>query len=147
MDMDPGADIVVVRAFLYPIEAHLALSAIVAAGIEARLADEHIISMDWTYATAVGWVKVRVRATDLAAATEVLDEKAVVVRDGDEGAAVPNLDVVEPCDNCGATAVVSEVRGIRAFWWTFLIVGVPLWWTRRRWRCRNCGHLGIPSGA
>jgi hypothetical protein len=52
MDMDPGADLVVVRAFLYPIQAHLALSAIDAAGIEARLADEHIISMDWTYATA-----------------------------------------------------------------------------------------------
>jgi hypothetical protein len=80
-DRSAADHLVVVRTFYYPAEAHLALSALAAAGIEARLADEHIISMQWMYAPIIGGIKLLVRAEDAAAASDILDTQALEVGD------------------------------------------------------------------
>lgn len=49
--------LVVAAAFTNVHEAHLARSVLEAAGIEATIADEHLVSMTWTYSNAVGGVK------------------------------------------------------------------------------------------
>jgi hypothetical protein len=51
---------VVVSAFTSVHEAHLARSVLQAAGIEATVADEHLVSMYWLYSNAIGGVKVLV---------------------------------------------------------------------------------------
>jgi hypothetical protein len=85
---DPHA-FIVVRSFSQPYEAHLACSALEAAGIQARIADEHIVAADWLYSNAVGGVKVLVRSSDVEAARAVLETPASVVDDAD---ASPNGD-------------------------------------------------------
>ena len=53
-------------------EAQAACSALRAAGIEARLADENLIAVDWLYSQAVGSIKVLVPEEDLEQARGIL---------------------------------------------------------------------------
>lgn len=78
--MNAHSEVVVVRAFSAPHEAHLACSALRAAGIDATVADANIVAVNWLYSNAVGGVKVLVREEDLAAAREILDTRAAVDR-------------------------------------------------------------------
>jgi len=63
---------VVVSAFTSVHEAHLARSVLQAAGIEATVADEHLVSMYWLYSNAIGGVKVLVPEAQAQDAREVL---------------------------------------------------------------------------
>ncbi|KAA3628814.1 MAG: DUF2007 domain-containing protein [Proteobacteria bacterium] len=53
-------------------DAHIALGRLRAEGIEAYLADEHLVQTDWLYAIAVGGIKLRVDAADADRAREIL---------------------------------------------------------------------------
>ena len=61
-------------------EAQFAKSVLEAAGIEATLADEHVVSMTWTYSNAVGGVKLLVHEDRLDEAMSVLEQGAVILR-------------------------------------------------------------------
>jgi hypothetical protein len=63
---------VVVSAFTSVHEAHLARSVLQAAGIEATVADEHLVSMYWLYSNAIGGVKVLVPEAQAQEARDVL---------------------------------------------------------------------------
>lgn len=53
-------------------DAHIALGRLRAEGIEAHLADEHLVQTDWLYAIAVGGIKLQVAASDVDRARTVL---------------------------------------------------------------------------
>jgi hypothetical protein len=72
---------VMIGAFTTPIDAHLACSALKAAGIDARLSDNHLIEAQWMYSHAVGGVKVWVPEEDQTSALQLLDEAASVEPD------------------------------------------------------------------
>lgn len=55
-------------------QAHLARNALEAAGIQAAIADESLIGMDWLMSNAIGGVKVQVREEDAERAVAVLEE-------------------------------------------------------------------------
>lgn len=55
-------------------EAHLARHTLERAGIEAFVADEHVVGVNWLYANALGGVKLRVRARDAEEAIRILEE-------------------------------------------------------------------------
>ena len=52
--------------------AHIALGKLLAEGIDAMLADEHLVQTDWLYAIAVGGIKLQVKEHDAHRAAEVL---------------------------------------------------------------------------
>jgi len=54
-------------------DAHIAMGRLHAEGIDASLADEHLVQTDWLYAIAVGGIKVQVDERDAARAREILD--------------------------------------------------------------------------
>ena len=54
-------------------EAHIALGRLEAEGIDAWLADEHLVQTDWLYSIAVGGIKLQVNAEDVAQASAILD--------------------------------------------------------------------------
>src|ERR1700685_2488162 len=66
--------IVTVRQFLTVQEAVMAKSILDSAGIESILADENVISMNWLWSNALGGVKLQVRETDVAVASELLGQ-------------------------------------------------------------------------
>ncbi len=53
-------------------DAHIALGRLRAEGIDARLADEHLVQTDWLYAIAVGGIKLQVSENDAEHARAVL---------------------------------------------------------------------------
>lgn len=53
-------------------EAHIALGRLEAEGINAWLADEHLVQTDWLYSIAVGGIKLQVNSEDAARASAIL---------------------------------------------------------------------------
>ena len=67
-------DLIVVSSFWDPIKANLAQNYLVGAGVQARLADEQTVVMDWFLANAVHGIKLVVLRQDLEKAEFLLDE-------------------------------------------------------------------------
>jgi hypothetical protein len=134
--MNSGAALTVARTFTNVHEAHLAKSVLEAAGIDVELADEHVVSMNWTYSNAVGGVKALVPADRLDEAQAVLDTSAVL-----EDAPDSSQNVVEDgCPRCGSHECesIGPATGLLIFSWLF--IGVPIGWPVRRRVCRQCGE-------
>jgi hypothetical protein len=138
--MSDSSELVVARAYSLPHEAHLACSVLHAAGLEARVADEHIVTADWFLSNAVGGVKVMVRAEDLTTARELLDQAAVV---SNEDAPSQMLDTQgseeDACPRCGSRTWESVTYGKRLAALSMLVMPMllPVW---RRTRCGQCGY-------
>jgi hypothetical protein len=136
--MSETSELVVVRTFSHPLDAYVACSALQAAGLLVRVADDHIVAVDWLYSNAVGGVKLVVRAHDLETAHSVLGTVASLLDDAESGGTGSSDEDV--CPNCGSRASEVMTLGKRLAVWSWLIVGVPLFPVRRRTRCKDCGH-------
>ena len=63
-------------SFSQPMDAHLLRARLESCGIPAYLRDEHMITLDWLYANALGGVKVDVADEDYERAREILQSDA-----------------------------------------------------------------------
>ena len=54
-------------------EAHIAMGRLHVEGIDAWLADEHLVQTDWLYSIAVGGIKLKVEPDMLERARKILD--------------------------------------------------------------------------
>ncbi len=131
-------DLVTVRVFTNVPEAHVACTALLAAGLEASLRDEHLVSMQWLYSNAVGGVKLQVPAEQAEEARALLDTAAIVE------APTPATDDEEACQECHSRQSESVLWGRQPAFWSWLVLGVPLFPVRRLRRCRRCG-ASLPS--
>jgi hypothetical protein len=136
--VDSDTELQVVESYVFPHEAYLACTALESAGIQAVIADEHIVAMDWFLATAVGGIKIRVRTRDLAAAREFL---AAVT----EASRARRASEREPCPHCGSSNIDRVTTGGGLAFLSWLLVGAPLFPLRRRLHCHDCGYLGVPT--
>ena len=130
--------LVVAGAFTSVHEAYLAQSMLEAAGIEARVADDHTVSMNWTYSNALGGVKVLVpedRWQDarllLSSDAHDLVEPTSPDLSSDEGA--------DQCGRCGGHDWESRLPGRGVAIASWFLVGFPLGVPLRRRYCRQCG--------
>src|SRR5687767_2437343 len=125
--MIEGSSLIVVRAFSQLHEAHLACSALQAAGIEASLADDHIVAANWLYSNMVGGVKVLVAVDDVAAAQAVLALPAQNEPDAVDvgGGATTSVDAAT-CPRCGSHNVASVTSGRRLLFLSWLLLGFPV---------------------
>jgi predicted Zn-ribbon and HTH transcriptional regulator len=124
-----------VAAYGNPIEAHLTRCRLEAEGIEAFVADEHIVAVQWLYSAAVGGVKVRVRARDWEQARRVLLTTARRSR----SARFITDDLHAPrCPRCGSLEVQKRFAR-RLTFASAMLFGFPLPLLRRRARCKTCG--------
>jgi hypothetical protein len=120
--------LVVVGAFTSVHEAHLAWSVLQAAGIEARVADEHLVSMYWLYSNAIGGVKVLVPEAQAEEARHVLascieDVEAPLPSEPDHAVDAADRD---SCPRCGSPDVTSRPAGLRFAVLSWLTIGLPL---------------------
>lgn len=140
--------LVVVGAFTSVHQAELARSVLEAAGIETSLADEHIVSMHWMYSNAIGGVKVLVPQERLDEARTVLASRAEDVDPpliSDDGASGETAR--DTCLRCGASDFGSRLSfsAIAAVSW--LAIGVPLGFPKRRRYCRQCGASAVDDAS
>jgi Putative prokaryotic signal transducing protein len=140
---------VVAAAFTSVHEAHLARSVLEAAGIETTIADEHLVSMTWTYSNAVGGVKVLVPDDRLEEARSLLESNAITAvvsptadlgDEADDGGS-------DECQRCGSREFESRLPGKRFAILSWLVFGVPLGSPLRRRYCRKCGEPVSDRGA
>src|SRR6185437_8815829 len=97
--MDPSDPLITIASFALPVEAHLARTKLESEGIEAHVADENIVSINWLYSNAVGGVKLQVPESQADRARQILQ----AVRSA-SGQAV----LMMPCPKCQAPAVAVE---------------------------------------
>lgn len=136
---DPGSDVIVLQPLVtigqfrdLP-EALLARDSLIAAGIDADLADDNMVRMDWFISNAVGGVKLKVKPEDVALAQEILNQP-IPGNFEVEGIG----DYRQPhCPKCQSLDVNFQESSPAAYVTAYLKVPLPL--HRRAWRCRSCG--------
>jgi hypothetical protein len=67
--------LILIATFSHPFEAHLAKGKLESEGIEAFIADENIVGLNWLYSNLVGGVKLKVHEEDRERALKVLQAK------------------------------------------------------------------------
>jgi|SRR6516164_5572258 hypothetical protein len=114
----------------------LAKGSLESAGIEAFLADDNMIRMDWFISNLLGGIKLKVRTEDAELAAEILSSP------------VPQMFEVEgvgdyeqpTCPRCGSVEVTQEAgrdqRALAALW----VASVPLPLSSDLWKCEACGN-------
>ena len=68
----PSQDLVTVATFRNYVQAQFAQSRLLTSGMQAFLFDDNTIRINWFWATALGWVKLRVPTSDTVEALEIL---------------------------------------------------------------------------
>ena len=116
-------------------EAHLACSALEAAGIPVIIDNEHVVSMNWMFSNLVGGVKVLVESRHADQARDILTNTATDVQFPDGMAA----DSEDGCRQCGGTEFDSAPPSLGLSILTWLALGFPIAIPVRRRYCRNCG--------
>jgi predicted RNA-binding Zn-ribbon protein involved in translation (DUF1610 family) len=120
--------VVVLARYATVAQAELARSALDAAGIDAAIGDEELVTMNWLYSNAVGGVKLLVAEEDAERAAEVLSSEAdvesgghaaAVESDGESGGMAAAL---QKCPGCGGTEY-TRIPKLRLF----LFATILLW--------------------
>ena len=120
-----------------PPSAHIARALLEAHGIDAYLANEHYVAVQWLHAQAVGGVEVlvdREQAEQARALLEIPAEPPPFV----EPKPVES-ETEETCPACGVASIAPDRldHRVRALG---LWLGVPTAIGRYRFRCTTCGH-------
>lgn len=112
-----------VAFFSTPAEAHLALTRLLSADIDAVIRDEFTVSFYWLWSNAVGGVKIEVVEEDFAAAREIL-------------AMTPSAEGLIRCPHCGSHD--TKIRTLSVFGAVCIIFKLPIPMTRAIADCRQC---------
>ncbi|HQV51773.1 MAG: DUF2007 domain-containing protein [Flavobacteriales bacterium] len=132
-------DLVTIRFYDDPIEAHLARCILENAGIGAYVNDEHTISLNRLWGYALGGVKLKVSTSDRESAILLLSESE----------SLPYLDENEAemkCPRCGSADLTSGVsrprdwKSIGHLLVSFIFITYPLGF-QRGMSCGQCGHF------
>jgi hypothetical protein len=138
--MNQASALVVVRTFTNVADAHVARSALDAAGIPTHLADDYVIALDWLYSNAVGGVKLLVPSDRLDEASAVLETPPIAAPSFHDTFGEPQENLpADSCARCGGKDFEPLTRGRRWAALTWLVVGAPLVPVHRALRCRQCG--------
>lgn len=129
-------ELVTVRAFIYPVHAHLAKALLEANGIRAFVADDGIATVNLLFSKAIGGVRLLVRDQDALAARRILEQSARPRDQGGSRGAAENPQ----CPRCHSAATHFEKYGLRLLALTWLLLGIPFPFVLRRWRCERCGY-------
>jgi hypothetical protein len=127
-------DLVVLKQFRDLPEALLAKGSLESAGIEAFLADENMVRMDWFISNLVGGIKLCVRPEDADAAFELLEQPML------QDFEVDGVETYQQpaCPQCQSLDVAYETLN-KPVAYTSAWIGVPIPVPCKRWMCRSCG--------
>lgn len=117
-------------------EAMLARGRLQSAGIDAFLADENYIRMDWFMSNMIGNMRLQVREEDAESAREILEQQ--VPEDFEIGADGEKFEQPK-CPKCGSADIEFEGvnRGLGLV--SAYAIGLPLPIRSDIWKCNHCG--------
>lgn len=126
--------LVTVATFSQAIEAHLIKSKLEWENIECTLADENIVNINWLYSNAVGGVKLQVKESDVKKALDIIGKKQTI------------SDVIQQsgngfqCPKCNSSNVQYEKFSRRLVFISWLLLGVPFPFLKRKYKCVECNY-------
>ncbi len=126
---------VTLRQFRDLPEALLAKGSLESAGIQTYLVDDNMIRMDWFISNLLGGIKLKVRAEDVEAASEILNQPIPEMLDV-EG--VGNFEQPK-CPRCQSLDISNEELNKPVSYFT-AYAGVPVPVYKRGWTCHACGN-------
>lgn len=102
---------VLLQSFAVPMEAELAKGRLLASGIEAKLSDQHTVSMAWHLADAMGGIKLRVAEEDLERALVIMESEPEFPESWE-----PDCEAAEE-NASGETTPPANSPSAMKFWW------------------------------
>ncbi len=142
--------LVTVRRYRDLAEALVGRSLLESAGIQAWIADENLVRLDWFYSNMVGGMRLQVDEGDEAATREFLEQRVpeTIAYSQDEAYEQPT------CPKCGSAEITlgtgtERGRSLVALW----ALAIPVPPREAAWHCDACGALwvddedGPPSGS
>jgi hypothetical protein len=125
---------VVVARYREPHHAHISRALLESAGIDARVADEHYIGVQWLHSDLIGGVKLIVPEATLEDARELLEAPAPPL----DSVILADTPVEPVCPQCGARS--SSDNSLDRRWRASgMAFGLPLATGRYRYECPRCG--------
>lgn len=129
-------ELVTVATFSIPYEAQLARGLLESNSIEAFVADEQMIGINWLYSNALGGVRLQVTENNAEQAMQLLDSEV-------EPANVDSQpeDGWEVCGNCGSRNVEYFTAKKGATLLSLFLLGLPLFLPSKKLRCLDCARV------
>ena len=125
---------IVVQSFSFPYEAQIAKTQLEAAGIPARIENEHTINMDWLYSNALGGVRLLVLESDL-------EEARTLLAQDFSQELQQQFGLSENCPNCDSSDIQPYTEGKRPAYLVFLLLGFPLFFYKNGMKCQRCQYF------
>lgn len=149
LNLDTGEEeLITVANFSHPTEADPVIAWLESEGIECFLTNEHTVTMNWLWSNAIGGVGVRVKAADVERANEILQVALNPNTIG--GRSTPADSETDQgsddsseirCPQCGSENVYYEKFSRRLVFASWALLGVPLPFFKKKWKCWECEHL------
>jgi len=135
--------LVTVRHFRDLPEAFLWRSLLESAGIEAWIADEHLVRMDWFYSNLVGGLRLQVDESDEATAQQILEAEVPETITYGEG----EVYTQPTCPKCGSAEITlgdgtERGRSLVALY----VMAIPVPPQEAAWHCEACGAEWVDTG-
>lgn len=125
---------IVVQSFSFPYEAQIAKTQLEAAGIPARIENEHTINMDWLYSNGLGGVRLLVLESDL-------EEARTLLAQDFSKELQQQFGLSENCPNCDSSDIQPYTEGKRPAYLVFLLLGFPLFFYKNGMKCQRCQYF------
>lgn len=119
--------------------AELAKSKLESEWIYCFLAGKNHVGINWLYSFALGGVKVQVRTEDVEAALRILNEDQSSALSEIEENFSP-LTQNDLCAKCGSSNIILHNASRKAGAFS-LLIGFPFIFFRKRYECKDCGHV------
>ncbi|MFT2010160.1 DUF2007 domain-containing protein [Pontibacter sp. 13R65] len=138
--------LVTIATFSQPTEAHILKGRLESEGIPCYLGDEHIVGAHPFYSVAVGGVKLQVEEQHAEEARELVNriQSGRGHLDADEDIELaPPMQQHEPamlCPICDSDHVREENYSKTVFSFSYLLLGFPLPFFNRKFKCYDCGY-------
>ncbi len=124
--------LVTIARFSHPEEAYLASAKLESEGIWSFLADEHTVTADWLVSNAIGGVRLQVKESEAADARQILSLSRT---DAELAAGTGRY-----CPKCGSADIKYGLFSLPYVFLSWLLLGFPLPFMKRKWRCNACGY-------
>jgi len=128
--------LVTIARFNRDSQAHIVRALLISHDIETFVADEHLISVNWLYANAIGGVKVQVKTSEVQKAREILAQKP----DLQFREVIDKVNTNQLCPKCHHDNIVYEKYNRKVYFLSWLLLGIPLPFLKKTWKCQDCNH-------
>jgi DNA-directed RNA polymerase subunit RPC12/RpoP len=132
---------ITIATFTYPHEAVIIKGRLEAEGINCFLQDELTVQVNNFYSNAVGGIKLKVKRDEVEKAKEILKETDYSASEEMKEAA-GREEITEPngvcCPHCNSANCREDYKPNWAFVLSWLLLGVPLLFSSRKYVCFDC---------